>query len=273
LREIGIDRPAYRAAGQGLCDFFCEHFSPEYGFGKLWRLDGTCLDKGGSIGAFIIPALTKAYELIGDEKYLAMAERALTFYAERDLNQFVCTAGALDTCCVDKETSTPFIISAIALYRLTKKDIYLEYAIKAAYYFTSWMLHFQPVYAPDSDVTRYGLRIQGLTSVSAQHHHADMYAGLAVPYLRELAELTGDPRWRVRADMMWRAILQFIGDGKLAIHGLVRPVGSQNEAVFHCNWGSDPKYFYGGNRGGLNSWLVAWPCAFRLAVLATEDHL
>jgi hypothetical protein len=61
------------------------------------------------------------------------------------------------------------------------------------------------------------------------------------------------------------------GDGALTIHGRVRPLGSQNEAVFHCNWGSDPKYFYGGSRGGLNDWLVAWPCAFRLAVLATEE--
>ena len=97
-----------------------------------------------------------------------------------------------------------------------------------------------------------------------------LYAGLAVPYIRELAELTGDRRWRVRADMMWRAVLQFIGDGELTVHGRQRPVGSQNEAVFHCNWGGDPQYFYGGNRGGLNDWLVAWPCAFRLSVLATE---
>jgi hypothetical protein len=271
LQGLGIDRPAYLAAGLGLCDFFCEHFSPVFGFGKTWRHSGVCLDEGGSIGAFIIPALAKAYELTAEEKYLAMAEEALTFYVERDLNRFVCTAGALDTCCVDKETATPFLISAIALYRLTGKDIYLEYATKAAYYFTSWMLHFDPVYPADAEVNAYGVKIQGLTSVSAQHHHADMYAGLAVPYLRELAELTGDSRWRVRADMMWRAILQCIGDGELTIHGRVRPLGSQNEAVFHCNWGSDPKYFYGGARGGLNDWLVAWPCAFRLSVLATEE--
>ena len=228
-----------------------------------WRLDGTCLDRGGSIGAFIIPALTKAFELTGKEAYLAMAERALTFYVERDLNYFVCTAGALDTSCVDKETSTPFIISANALYRLTGKAIYLEYAEKAAYYFTSWMFHYEPVYGSDADVNRYRVRAKGLTSVSAQHHHLDMYAGLAVPYLWELADLTGNEGWRIRADMMWRAILQFIGDGELTIRGSVRPVGSQNEAVFHCNWGGD--------RGSLNDWLVAWPCAFRLSVLASRS--
>ena len=262
LQKIGVDKPAYFRAGKGLCDFFCEHFSEEYGFGKLWRLDGTCLDPNGSIGAFIIPALAKLYELTREERYLATAERALAFYMERDMDKFICTAGALDTCCVDKETATPFIISATLLFDLTGKEIYKTYAEKAAYYFTSWMFHYQPVYGEDSEVTQYGIGIKGLTSVSAQHHHLDMYAGLAVPYIRRLADMTGDPRWKLRADMMWRSILQFIGDGELVIHGVVRPVGSQNEALFHCMWG--------GNRGELNDWLVAWPCAFRLSVLSEE---
>jgi len=265
LREIGIDKPAYFEAGRGLCDFFCDHYSEEYGFGKQWRLDGVCLDKGGSIGAFVIPAMAKLYMLTNDEKYLAMAEKALAFYVERDLDKFVCTAGALDTCCVDKETSTPFIISATMLYDITGKDIYRTIAEKAAYYFTSWMFHYQPVYGADSEIVRYGVCVKGLTSVSAQHHHLDMYAGLAVPYIRRVAEITGDDRWTIRAEMMWRSILQYIGDGELVIHDVVRPVGSQNEALFHCRWN-----FGGAERGNLNDWLVAWPCAFRLSILADE---
>jgi hypothetical protein len=265
LREMGIDRPAYLQVGKGLCDFFCEHFSEDYGFGKVWRLDGTCLDPGGSIGAFVIPAMVKLFALTGEEKYLNMAERALTFYVERDLDRFICTAGALDTSCVDKETSTPFLISAVMLYELTGKEIYKTYAEKAAYYFVSWAFHYEPVYPADSEIREYGVGIKGLTSVSAQHHHLDMYAALAVPYLRRLARITGDDRWATRAEMMWRATLQYIGDGKLAIHGVTRPVGSQNEALFHCRWD-----FYEKGRGRLNDWLVAWPCAFRMSVLAEE---
>ena len=267
LRQIGIDKPACLAAGKGLCDFFCEHFSPRFGFGKQWRLDGTCIDEGGTIGGFVIPALAKLYEITEDEKYLAMAEKAMAFYMNRDLDKFCCTAGALDTCCVDKETSAPLIMSGVLLYRLTGKEIYREYAEKAAYYFTSWMFHFQPVYAPEDEINTYGVCVKGLTSVSAQHHHLDMYAGIVVPYLRELAEITGDDRWRIRADMMWRAVLQYIGDGEMVIHDVVRPVGSQNEALFHCRWN-----FQGGRRGALNDWLVAWPCAFRLSVLAAEEE-
>ena len=127
------------------------------------------------------------------------------------------------------------------------------------------MFHYQPLYSEDSDLSRFGVCVKGLTSVSAQHHHLDMYAAITVPYLRRLAKYLGSEEWHVRAEMMWNAVLQFIGDGELTVHGKLRPIGSQNEAVYHCNWS-----FGEHQRGALNDWLVAWPCAFRLSVLADE---
>ncbi len=265
LKEIGIEKPAYLETARGVCDFFCEHFTEDRGFGKQWRHDGVCLDGGGTIGAFLIAPMERLYAITGEEKYLQMAERAMEYYVKRDLDQFTCTAGAIDTCCVDKETSFPLLLGGILLYEQTGKRIYLEYAEKAAYYFTSWMFHYQPLYPEDSDLSRFGVCVKGLTSVSAQHHHLDMYAGITVPYLRRLAEYLGSEAWRARAEMMWNAVLQFIGDGELTVHGKLRPIGSQNEALFHCNW-SFGEY----QRGDLNDWLVAWPCAFRLSVLADE---
>jgi hypothetical protein len=266
LKEIGIEKPEYLAAAKGLCDFFCRHYSPRFGFGKAWRHDGVCVDEGGTVGAFVIPALAAAYAFTGEEKYLDTANQALRFYAERDLDNFCCTAGALDTCCVDKETAIPFVIAGVLLYRQTGKEIYIEYARKAAYYITAWMFHYQPVYRETDDISRHGVCVKGFTAVSAQHHHLDKYAALAVPYLRELAGITGDALWNTRAEMMERAVMQFVGDGKLTVHGKVRPRGSQNEAVFHCNWG------FGENvRGSMNDWLVAWPCAFRLSLLAEKQ--
>jgi ferredoxin-thioredoxin reductase catalytic subunit len=266
LKKIGIDKPEYFKAAKAACDFFCKNYSDTFGFGKAWSLKGECLEKEGSIGAFVISPLVKIYSMTKDRTYLDIAEKAFKLYAERDLENFCFTAGALDTCCVDKETSVPFIISSVMLYEATGKEIYIEYAKKAAYYFTSWMFHYEPVYPESSDVSKYNIYLKGLTSVSVQHHHLDMYAALIVPYLKKLAEYTDDKRWSVRADMMWRAVLQFIGDGELKIHGVTRPIGSQNEAVFQCNWG-----FRNGEKGQLNDWLVAWPCALRLSVLAEEE--
>ena len=130
------------------------------------------------------------------------------------------------------------------------------------------MFHYEPSYAESSDVRKYGVYIKGFTSVSAQHHHLDMYAALVVPYLKRLAEYTGDKNWSDRADMMWRAVLQFIGDGELKIHGVTRPAGSQNEAILQCAWGTSS-----GEKGKLNDWLVAWPCAFRLSALSEENAI
>lgn len=268
LRDLGIDKPDYLKTARGVCDFFCEHFSEEYGFGKQWKLTGECIGIGGTIGAFLVLPLCKLYKLTGEEKYLTTAKKAIGFYVNRDLNRFCCTAGALDTDCVDKETSEPLIIGNILLYQLTKDPVYLEYAQKAAYYFISWMYHYDPVYGPETEFAQYGVTVKGMTSVSAQHHHLDCYGSLTVPYLRKLAEYTGDPKWNIRAEMLWKAVLQYIGDGKLTHRGLVREPGSQNEAIFHCRWGFGDGHF---KRGDLNDWLVAWPCAFRLSVMAEQD--
>jgi len=267
LKSIGIYRPKYLAAAKGLCDFFCGHFSDEWGFGKQWRLNGECVDKGGSIGAFVICPMIKLYQMCGDRKYLDMAERAMELYMKRDLDKFCCTAGALDTACVDKETSAPYLMSALMLYEATGDSKYLTYAEKAAYYFSSWMFYYSPEYSEDSEIAKYKVCVKGLTSVSAQHHHLDMYAGIVVPYMYKLARYSENAHWQTIGDMMWRAVLQYISDGTLVVHDRVRPKGSQNEALFHCRW-----VFKGqGERGLLNDWLVAWPCAFRMSVIADEE--
>lgn len=268
LQSMGIEKPEYLATAKGVCDFFRDHYSMEYGFGKQWTLTGECTGTNGTIGAFLILPMCKLYELTGEIKYLETAEEAMKFYVNRDLNRFCCTAGALDTDCVDKETSAPLIFGGVLLYKLTRDPVYLEYAQKAAYYFVSWMYHYDPVYGPETEFAQYGVTVKGMTSVSAQHHHLDCYGSLIVPYLRKLAEYTGDETWNVRADLLWKATLQYIGDGKLTHRGLVREPGSQNEAIFHCRWGFGQGHF---QRGDLNDWLVAWPCAYRLSVMAQQD--
>lgn len=268
LFQLGIEKPEYLEAAKRICDFFCGVYSPEYGFGKQWSLTGTCMATGGTIGAFLILPLCKLYEITGETRYLDTAEQAMEFYVNRDLNRFCCTAGALDTDCVDKETSASLIFAGVLLYPLTRNPIYLEYAQKAAYYFVSWMYHYQPLYGSETEFAQYGVGIRGMTSVSAQHHHLDCYGSLVVPYLRKLAEFTGDERWKMRAELLWQATLQYIGDGKLTHRGILRPVGSQNEAIFHCRWGFGSGEY---GRGDLNDWLVAWPCAFRLSVMAQQD--
>lgn len=272
MKAIGSDKSEWLKAAQGICEFFAAHFSTEYGFGKSWDVcTGQLLDGGGTIGAYIIMGLVEVYIETGDTRLLECAKRAHEFYVARDLDAFICTAGALDTVCVDKETSGALIISGIMLYEATGERCYLDDARRAAYYFCSWMFYYDAHYPTASDFTRYGWRTTGGTSVSAQHHHIDGWGAAVSGWLLKLAQHTGDERWRLRARLLFANAAQCVAlhEGEL-IRGRRRPLGGQNEAFLHCRWGQNPGEPV---PGSFNDWLVAWPGAFRLWAMDMADEL
>lgn len=270
MHERGVEHPAWLDAARGAADFLIAHASPEYGFGKAWNVEtGACADPQGTIGAYVIPALAALYRATGETKYLDAARHACRFYRDRDLRHFRCTAGALDTYCIDKETSGPMLAGALALYDIDGGDEWLDCAKMAGWYFCSWMFHHDAICRPGSDFDRYGYRTLGGTSVSAQHHHIDPWGALVVPQMMRLWEITGDAHWKQRGQLLWASAIQNIAprSGKV-IHGHLRGPGAQNEGYHHCHWGEE------GAPGYINEWLVAWPQAFCwLAAVSTDKHL
>ena len=269
-KDGGIQREAWRETALGIADFFSAHWSETHGFGKSWDArTGEPKDPNGTIGAYLIPGLVDVYRETGESRYLELAKRAYRFYAQRDLKQFLCTAGALDTYCIDKETSGPMLVAALRLYGVEPQEEWLEWAKRAGWYFCSWMMHYDALYEADRDFTKEGYHTLGGTTVSAQHHHIDPWGALMVPSLTQLYRLTGDWHWQRRARLIWANAIQNIAPwrGKL-IHGLWRYPGAQNEAYLHCRWG---EVATGGN---FNDWLVAWPQAYcwnTATVLKDED--
>ena len=174
------------------------------------------------------------------------------------------TAGALDTYCIDKESSSPLLISALRLYRLTGDRRYLEAAETTAWYLSTWMMHFTVHYPDGSLLNEVGIDTFGMTSVSTAHTAVDQYSLHDVLSFFELAELTGDDQWRERALALWIGASQLISDGTLSVRGRVRPAGSQDEAIFHTRWGRPVVTEF-----HPCEWLPAWPTAFRLEVLHT----
>ncbi|MBQ8836001.1 MAG: hypothetical protein IJ002_00670 [Clostridia bacterium] len=266
LKEHGIDKPKFRDFAAKLCDFFCEHYSEEYGFGKSWTLDGKCVMERGSIGGFMLLGMLETYRVTGDKKYLDTAIKACDFYFARDLDNFVCSAGALDCQSIDKETAYPFINSSIILYEETKDKKYLDRAKKAAYYFFSWAYHYNVLYPADSEFTKYGYSTKGGTAISTEHHAIDSWGSAAVTGFLKLAYYTGDKRWAKRARAMWANAIQGIAsENNRIFHGQVRPLGSQNEGFFHCRW---TKYRPTcEDRGHYNDCLCAWAGAYRMMTL------
>ena len=262
LRAHGIDRPEYVDFARRICGFFADHWSDEWGFGKRWRVDGTPLERDGTIGGFLLPALTELCDETGERRWLDAALRASDFYFARDLDRFLCTAGAIDCQCIDKETAWPFVFGSLALYRATGDRKHLERAEKAAWYFLSWMFFFDTVAEPGSDFAKYGYRTSGGTAVSLEHQCIDPWGAIIGPDLMELADLTGDGRFRDIASLMWANAVQGITT-KLGdfIHDTQRPIGSQNEAFFQARFN---KYRPDVEPGYYNDLLVSWPSSYRV---------
>ena len=262
-KRCEVERPEYERLAFAICDFVVSDQQENGCYAKGWLPNGESIYREGTIGCFLVPAMIEAYRRSGDKKYLDSGLKAYKHYlAELKENGFT-TAGALDTWCIDKESSISLLRSAMRFHRLTGSPEFIEDAVAISYYLSTWLWHYDGIYPEDDDFSRYGYHTFGATSVSVQHNHLDPYALYWVPEWMELSEITGDSQWKEKALAIWRNSNQLVSDGTLEIHGLLRPVGSQNEAYFECSWG-----FSSGDQGHrINNWLVAWPGAFRLETI------
>lgn len=269
VKECGLSRPEYERIAFGICDFAKGDQQESGVYGRGWYPSGECYYREGTIGCFLVPPMLEAFCRSNDSTYFVSASRAYDYYVSELKTKGYSTAGALDTWCIDKESSISLLRSALKLFELTGEKQYLDDAVAVSYYLSTWLWHYNGVYPADDNFTQYGYKTFGATSVSVQHNHLDPYALFWVPKWFELSELTGDNQWREKAVAIWNNGCQLISDGTLVINGRLRPAGSQNEAYMECgwNWGA------ASNFERINSWLVAWPGAFRLETLRKMDAI
>lgn len=263
--KCGIERPEYRDLALGILDFAMSDQQESGCYGRGWHKDGTCYVREGTIGAFLVPPMLEACKQTGNRDYLESGRKAYEYYMEQLKNDGYTTAGALDTWCIDKESSISLLRGAMRLYDLTGEKKYIDDAVAVSDYLSTWLWHYDVAYDdPANDLNRYGYHTFGATSVSTQHRHLDPYAVFWVPEWLRLSELTGDGQWREKALAVWKNAAQLVSDGNLTVHGLHRPAGSQNEAYFQSRWcfseGKEPEK-------RVNEWLVAWPGAFRMETI------
>lgn len=260
-KQCGVVRENYKSIALRICDFLMMDQQPSGQYGKGWNKEGECLYRDGTIGAFIIPAMVRAFTATGDLAYLASARRAYDFYFDEFSGKGYTSAGALDTWCIDKESSWPMLRSAMMLHEATGDSTYLAKAEKTSWYLSTWLWHYSVPFADSTDFVKYGYNTFGGTAVSTQHHHLDPFGLALVPEWLKLAKLTGHPIWKEKALAAWANANQVVANGTGQVHGIVRPAGSQTEAYFQTRWVGIPGYFA--------DWLVLWPSAFRLETLRT----
>jgi uncharacterized protein YyaL (SSP411 family) len=263
-KQCNKERPGYEKIALDICRFVKDDQQENGVYGRGWKYDGECVYREGTVGCFLVPPIIEAYHRTNDKSYLESAIRAYHHYLEQLNEDGYTTAGALDTWCIDKESSISLLRSALQLYHTTQDALYLDDAVHVSYYLSTWLWHYTGIYPPDDNFTRYNYKTFGATSVSTQHRHLDPYALLWVNEWIELSQLTNDSQWKEKALAIWHNGCQLISDGTLEINGMLRPAGSQNEAYFECHWNFIDK---SGEKERINQWLVAWPGAFRLETL------
>ena len=263
LKTVNIDKPTYKTMALNACDFFLTNKTPGGSFGKTWNRDGTPGDINGTIGCFLLLGLIKAHEITGKAEYLNCTKEMFRYYVDRDLARMECTAGALDTYCIDKETCWPLLKVGLDLYELTGEKEYLDDATLAAYYMLSFTFVYDALYGPETDFATLGYRTYGGTSVSTQHHHLDPWGSLMAYDYYRLYKLTGDEKWHNWYEALWKNAMLCVSDGNLIVHGLRRPPSTQNE-IFLQN-----RFTFSSDcpPGRLNDWLQSWPGQFKLVTL------
>ena len=266
LKNIGIDKPEYLKAALDTCDFALASQNEDGSFAKSWDTEGNVMAKDGTIGCFLILPMITAYKKTGDSKYLQASARAFDYYYSGLERDGFTTAGALDTYSIDKESSSPLLRVALALYDVTGDEKYVKCAEKTAWYLCTWMMHFTVKYPDDCLIAKLGFDTFGSTSVSTPHNALDHYALRDVLSFLRLYEITGYVQWRERAAAFWCAACQGISDGTLVLNGRLRPAGSQDEAICHTRWGRNST-----KPLSPTQWLAAWPCAFRLENLRWHE--
>ncbi len=259
LKEAGIDKPEYLEFAFGICDFALKSQDESGCYAKSWKPNGEVLSKKGTVGCFLILPMLSAYKRSGDKKYLDSAVRAFDFYYSELEREGFTTAGALDTYSIDKESASPLLRDAVALYDATGDKKYIAAGETIAWYLSTWMMYYTIKYPKDSVITEIGFDTFGGTSVSVPHNALDMYALRDVQSFLRLATLTGNVQWRERAMVLWCNATQCVSDGTLCVNGRLRPAGSQDEAVFHTRWGRQVSGPF-----VPTQWLPNWPLAFRL---------
>ena len=267
LNENGRDGSAFEAAAKPIVDIVLNGIREDGAVGSVWDgKTGEVVTYNGDGAGFMLMGLARYHALTGDERILPVIERAFDYYYSHDIDNFRCFGGAMDCSSIDKEGIQPFFTTAKYMYEQTADDKYLEYARKAAWYFASWIYIHNPIYDADDDLTVFNWKPAGANIVGVEHPAVDEYGALLIGEYLWLAKVDNEPLWREVAELIWRNGTQgFAYEGRTVWHGLERPVGAKNEAIFPSRWS---KYAtVGRKRGSVNDHLTAWGGIYRTASL------
>jgi hypothetical protein len=161
-------------AAKNCADAFVKLFNKYGTFGQFVNIETGEMQVGiSSAGLSVVGALCKAYEYFNDEKYLQAAIKSGEFYYENYVAQGV-TSGAPGEILTapDSESSYAAVESYVILYEVTNDKKYLNYAIRSANLFSSWVVSYEYEWHTDCEFKKHNINTVGSVFANVQNKHS-----------------------------------------------------------------------------------------------------
>lgn len=175
------------------------------------------------------------------DRYKDALKRASEFVADKMVYDFEFYGSTLDSNCEDKEA---MLIASLALWNaasvLDSQEL-KKSAQKAAVAAVSWFFLWEPPLPKNSLLAKAGLKISGLSAVSSENNHVDVYLFSFPSALAEMAISTGKTSLlKIARFSLYRALeyvpTSALGPFQKGTEDVWLQVGVVPELIYHTDW-------------------------------------
>lgn len=189
------DKTNWKKVSTDLLDRLCGSQLASGGFPRRMKIkDGSPLEKDNHGAApSVAVALINGYRFTGNDRYLRAAVRTGDFLLRRMVEPVSFAGSTLDADCEDKEAATATLEALRLLYEQTGEERFVAGARRAAWMSVLWFCLTDVPFAKGSVLDQWNLLTRGLTLVSTENNHSDIYLFSTPGDLRWLGGLDKDP--------------------------------------------------------------------------------
>ncbi len=182
-------------------------------FGQLVHsITGEMHTPNSSAGSSCIGALAYASRYFNQPSYLDLAKKAGDYYYDNHLAKGYVGGGPVEILqAPDSESTAALAESFIALFEITRDEIWLKRACDAAALFSSWVVSYDYRFPEDSHFAKAGVNATGSVWASVQNEHSapGIYV-MSGDFLLKLYRHTGDRRYLVLCKDISHNVIQYV---------------------------------------------------------------
>lgn len=240
------------------CNAFVRFWRKNGQFGQFIDIDKEEVLVGETASAGLaVGALALAYQILGNEEYLLVAEEAAAHYYEKFVSVGITNGGPGEIAQgPDSESAFALLESYITLYEITRTTKWLEIAKSMADQCMSWCVSYDFEFPKNSTFEKLDIKCKGSVFANVQNKHsAPGICTLSGNSLLRLYRATGEKKYIYLLRDIAHNITQYISTKERPIktlEGCYLNEGYMNERVNMSDW--EGKDAIGGVWNGAN-----WP--------------